>query len=65
MPVSPNAGPVRGDVFFGTGDAAGALPELEELLQLGSKALAPDSPWLARYRDALARCQEELAKAKR
>lgn len=47
------------------GDAAGALPELEELLQLGSKALAPDSPWLARYREALARCKEELAKAKR
>jgi serine/threonine protein kinase/tetratricopeptide (TPR) repeat protein len=48
-----------------TGDATGALPELEELLQLGTKALAPDSPWLARYREALATCKEQLANAPR
>jgi len=42
------------------GDAIGALPELEQLVQMASEALAADSPWLKRYRAALAKCRKAL-----
>jgi hypothetical protein len=47
------------------GDAAGALPEFEELVQLATAALPPDSPHLERYRAALAACRAAVAGAAR
>ena len=45
-------------------DFAGALPEIEESIELATKHLSPTSPRLQNYRDALARCQAALAAEK-
>ncbi len=43
---------------YAAGDIEGAVGELEELVELATEALAPDSPRLQEYRAALARCRE-------
>ena len=45
----------------GEGDAAAALPELEEAMAMGEKSLPPEHPHLEEYRETLAKCRAGLA----
>jgi serine/threonine protein kinase/Tfp pilus assembly protein PilF len=46
----------------GTGDAAAALPELEEAVAMAEKVLPPEHPQLKEYRETLAKCKAALGK---
>jgi tetratricopeptide (TPR) repeat protein len=43
------------------GDAAAALPELEEAVTMAEKFLSPEHPQLAEYRETLAKCRAASA----
>jgi len=43
-------------------DAAGALPEYEEVVTMAEQKLPADHPFQKEYRDALAKCREALGK---
>jgi tetratricopeptide (TPR) repeat protein len=49
-----------GNARLDLGDAAGALPELEELVAMATAKLAADNPWLGTYRETLAKCRAAL-----
>ena len=51
---------VSAGVRLDNGDHAAALPDLEEAVTIGAERLSRESPDLAAYRDALARCQAAL-----
>jgi tetratricopeptide (TPR) repeat protein len=68
--LSPDASPMlartlarAGSARFddGRGDAAAALPDLEEAVLIAEELLPPEHPHLAQYRASLAKCRAVLA----
>jgi serine/threonine protein kinase/tetratricopeptide (TPR) repeat protein len=68
---SPDGSPMRARVLWCSGsarfengdggDAAAALPELEEAVAMAEKLLPPEHPHLMGYRETLAKCRTALA----
>ena len=68
---SPDGSPVMARVLWCSGsarfeneaggDAAAALPELEEAVAMAEKSLPPEHLHLEKYRETLARCRAALA----